>query len=243
MSNLSHNPVPEAAGFIPGRLLFTSAFGRDFGSSTDQAHRVVETLGHLLDRTETHRVIHGTAFFADPNAHAIETRTILYTAFGSQPAITEHLVDRLTNPNTSFELALTADLGEPLPDEPLIHRINLEPHGQNLSQGIIVNGGRLLYLAGQVANNPDGSTEAPNDLARQTQTIYRNIEDILQAGGATLKHIVHETIWVLNMETWLTQGSPVRHTIHNNLFPATSIAQIRALSHPEQMVEIEVIAV
>ena len=107
---------------------------------------------------------------------------------------------------------------------------------------MIVNGGRLLYLAGQVANQADGSLAGVGDLRRQAEKVYENIGHVLHAAGATPASAVKETTWVLDIEAWRQHGTPVRRAFYSGDFPASTLVEIRSLARPEFLVEIEVIA-
>ena len=61
---------------------------------------------------------------------------------------------------------------------------------------MIVNGGRLIYLAGQVANLPDGSVAGVGDWKRQAEQVYANIGNVLQAAGASPAQAVKERLGV-----------------------------------------------
>jgi enamine deaminase RidA (YjgF/YER057c/UK114 family) len=123
-----------------------------------------------------------------------------------------------------------------------LEKFDVETHGLDFYQGVIVNGGRLIYLAGQVANHPDGSVAGVGDLAQQAQKVYANIGHILQAAGATPGSAVKETTWVLNIEAWREHGTPVRRTFYAGDYPASTLVEIPGLARSEFLVEIEVIA-
>jgi enamine deaminase RidA (YjgF/YER057c/UK114 family) len=124
----------------------------------------------------------------------------------------------------------------------LLEKYNAENHGGDFYQGVIVNGGRLLYLAGQVANNPDGSVAGVGDWRRQAERIYENIGHVLRAAGATAASAVKETTWVLSIDSWRQQGAPVRRAFYEGDFPASTLVEIPGLARSEFLVEIEVIA-
>ena len=107
---------------------------------------------------------------------------------------------------------------------------------------MIVNGGRLVYLAGQVANAPDGSVAGVGDWRRQAEKVYENIGHLLQAAGATPATVVKETTWVLSIDAWRQHGPAVRRAFYANDFPASTLVEIPGLARPEFLVEIEVIA-
>ena len=127
--------------------------------------------------------------------------------------------------------------------EPLLEKDNVEDHGLDFYQGVIVNGGRLIYLAGQVANTPDGGAVARvGDWRRQAEQVYANIGHVLRAAGATPASAVKETTWVLDIESWRQHGTAVRRAFYQDDYPASTLVEIQGLARPEFLVEIEVIA-
>src|SRR5262249_61802573 len=112
------------------------------------------------------------------------------------------LARRLADPAMLIEVELVVDLAGSPQGKPLLEKYNVENHGGDFYQGVIVNGGRLLYLAGQVANNPDGSVAGVDDWRRQAEKVYENIGHILRAAGATPASVVKETTWVLSIDSW-----------------------------------------
>ena len=107
-----------------------------------------------------------------------------------------------------IEVELVVDVQGSPQGKPLLEKYNAEDHGGDFYQGVIVNGGRLLYLAGQVANNPDGSVAGVGDLRRQAEKVYENIGHVLRAAGGTAGSAVKETTWVLSIDTWRQQVHP-----------------------------------
>jgi enamine deaminase RidA (YjgF/YER057c/UK114 family) len=102
---------------------------------------------------------------------------------------------RLADPAMLVEVELVVDLAGSPVGKPLLEKFNVESHPGDFYQGVIVNGARLLYLAGQIANNPDGSVAGVGDWRRQAEKIYENIGHVLRAAGATPASAVKETTW------------------------------------------------
>jgi enamine deaminase RidA (YjgF/YER057c/UK114 family) len=117
----------------------------------------------------------------------------------------------------------------------------VEDHGIDYAQGVIVNGGRLIFAAGQVGNRPDGSFEV-DDIGKQVEQAYANIEDILKAGDASPANVVRETMWVRDMEGWHTEGAAVRQRFYGTDFPAATLLGVQKLTDSELLVEIEMVA-
>jgi enamine deaminase RidA (YjgF/YER057c/UK114 family) len=255
---LPERPVERGRGFMPGisvkpsRILFTAGLtGRRAdgsivpGGMSPQAHRAFERLQGVLARAGAtfDDVIKQLVYVTDLDAYNAEGRSERAKFFGTtRPASTGLVVRRLADPAMLIEVELVVDLAAAPGSKPLLEKYNAEEHGGDFYQGVIVNGGRLIYLAGQVANNPDGSVAGVGDLQRQAEKVYDNIDHVLRAARATPASVVKETTWVLSIEAWRQHGAPVRRRFYNSDFPASTLVEIQGLARPEFLVEIEVIA-
>ena len=130
--------------------------------------------------------------------------------------------------------------------EPTIEHLN--PEGMHVNpaftQAVAVSGNvKTIYIGGQNAVSPDGQIVG-DTLAAQTEQIFKNIETVLAAAGATLHDIIKWTIYVVQgqdlapgyavfQQAWGTSAKP----------PAISAAFVAGLAHPAFLVEIEAIAV
>ena len=255
---LAERPVERSRGFMPGvsvnpsRLLFTAGLtGRDAagnlvaGGMAPQAHRTFERLQAILTRAGTRfeSVVKQLVYVTDIDAYnavGLSERAIIFGS--SRTASTGLVVRRLADPTMLIEVEMVVDLPGSPQGQPLLEKFNAENHPGDFYQGVIVNGGRLLYLAGQVANNPDGSVAGVGDWKRQAEKVYENIGHVLRAAGATPASAVKETTWVLDIESWRRNGTPVRRAFYNGDHPASTLVEIPGLARPEFLVEIEVIA-
>lgn len=135
--------------------------------------------------------------------------------------------------------------GEPM--QPTITHVNPEDMHNNpaFTQAVIVEGNtRTIYIGGQNAVAADGQVVGSGDLAAQTEQVFKNLETVLAASGATLHDIVKWTIFVVQgqdigagfgvfQKAWGRSARP----------PAISVAIVAGLANPEFLVEIEAIAV
>ena len=110
--------------------------------------------------------------------------------------------------------------------------------GKRLSDLVIYvppPGGRLVYLAGQVAE------DASEDIAGQTKSVLRQIDRLLDEAGTDKKRILSATIYLADMkdyaamnavwDAWVPQGEP----------PARATVEAR-LANPAYRVEMQVVA-
>lgn len=255
---LAERPVERGRGFMPGvsvnpsRILFTAGLtGRNpegtlvAGGMAPQTHRAFERLQAILAQAGARfgDVVKQLVYVTDIDAYNAAGRAERAKFFGdARPASTGLVVRRLADPAMLVEVELVVDLAGSRDGKPLLEKYNAEKHPGDFSQGVIVNGGRLLYLAGQVANNPDGSVAGVGDWRRQAEKIYENIGHVLRAAGATPASAVKETTWVLEIDAWRQHGAPVRRAFYDGDFPASTLVEIPGLARPEFLAEIEVIA-
>jgi enamine deaminase RidA (YjgF/YER057c/UK114 family) len=255
---LAERPVEKGRGFMPGvsvnpsRVLFTAGLtGRDpdgdliAGGMAPQARRAFERLQGILAyaAADLGAVIKQLVYVPDLEAYNASGRAERAKFFGSaRSASTGLVVRRLADPAMLIEVELVVDVGGPSQGKPLLEKYNAERHPGDFHQGVIVNGGRLLYLAGQVANDPDGSVAGVGDWRRQAEKIYENIGHVLRAAGAAPASAVKETTWVLSIDSWRQHGTPVRRAFYNGDYPASTLVEIPGLARPEFLAEIEVIA-
>ena len=255
---LADRPVESGRGFMPGvtvnpsRILFTAGLtGRDqdgklvAGGMAPQVRRTFERLQPILERAgaKFDDVVKALTYITDLDAYNATGRAERNKFFGrARPASTGLVVRRLADPAMLVEVELVVDVAGAPSGKPLLEKFNVEKHPGDFYQGVIVNGGRLLYLAGQVANNPDGSVAGVGDWRRQAEKVYENIGHVLRAAGATPAGVVKETTWVLSIDSWRQHGAPIRRDVYKSDFPASTLVEIPGLARPEFLVEIEVIA-
>jgi reactive intermediate/imine deaminase len=110
------------------------------------------------------------------------------------------------------------------------------------SHVVEVTGGRLIFLAGQVALDKDGKTVGEGDLRAQTEQVFANIGAGLAAVGADFSSLVKMTTYLTDM----SQVAVLREVRDKYLDaanpPASTAVQVAGLARPEWLVEIEVVA-
>ena len=106
------------------------------------------------------------------------------------------------------------------------------------SQGM--RAGSLVFTAGQIGFRADG-TLAEGDVAAQTRQAIENLRAVLEAGGATLDGVVKTTIFLYDMNDFVTVNG-VYAEYFGGSAPARSTVQVARLPK-DALVEIEAIAV
>jgi enamine deaminase RidA (YjgF/YER057c/UK114 family) len=93
-------------------------------------------------------------------------------------------------------------------------------------------GGRVLFLAGQVAKDRDGQVVGKGDLIAQFRQVCENLKTVVTAAGGQLTDVVKLTIYVLDAGKFKRQGKPigvVYREYFGKHFPAMTLVGVRDL--------------
>jgi len=110
-----------------------------------------------------------------------------------------------------------------------------------LSQGIRI--GDLLLVSGQVGIDGDGELVSVDDFEAQADQAFRNLSNVLEAGGSSLDRVAKVTIFLTDMAANFPKVVELRRKWFTPPYPADTIVEVRSLYRPEVMLEIEAIAV
>ena len=113
---------------------------------------------------------------------------------------------------------------------------------KSYSHVVEVEGGRLLFVSGQVPVNAQRQLTS-RDFREQVERVYDNLETVLRSVGAGFENVVKTTNYLTN----ISQAKVFREVrdarfAHVKTRPASTTLVITALVEPEFLLEIEVIA-
>ena len=118
------------------------------------------------------------------------------------------------------------------------------PTPASYTQVIAATGSRLVFVAGQVADDAQGNLVGPGDLAAQARQVFANIGRSLAAAGAGPEQVTKITIYVVHhLPEYLPAISEARIAVFGDHKPADSLVGVEALAEPEYLIEVEAIAV
>lgn len=125
--------------------------------------------------------------------------------------------------------------------------INPEALGQprGYSNGILFEGGSLLFIAGQVGWDRD-SRIVSDDFAEQFAQSLENVLAVVRRAGGKPENIGRLLIFVTDKAEYATRlrdvGSAYRQLMGKH-FPAMTLVEVSSLLEPHAKVEIEALAV
>lgn len=110
---------------------------------------------------------------------------------------------------------------------------------------ISVQGGRTIYVAGQVSQDINGNVVGKGDLLAQTEQVYKNLGLALAGAGATFADVVKLNVYVVGFQSQqraLLQSVREKYVSKDNP-PASTLVGVQALARADFLVEVEAVAV
>jgi enamine deaminase RidA (YjgF/YER057c/UK114 family) len=109
---------------------------------------------------------------------------------------------------------------------------------------IAATGTRLVFVAGQVADDAQGNLVGPGDLATQARQAFVNVGCCLAATGAGPEQVAKLTIYVVHHRPeYLPDISEARAAVFGDHKPADTLVGVETLAEPGYLIEVEAIAV
>ena len=110
--------------------------------------------------------------------------------------------------------------------------------------------GDFIFVSGTSSRNPDNTIDGASadefgavsiDIVKQTRSVIRNIQDILQSVDADLQNIVELTTFLVNMNDFKLYNETYAEFFDENGPTRTTVA-VHQLPHPHLLIEIKAIA-
>lgn len=108
----------------------------------------------------------------------------------------------------------------------------------------VTDPGRMVFTAGACPLDADGTTVAVGDVAGQARQVMANLATALEAAGAGLPDVLKTTVYVATTDRadLRTAWQVVREAFGDHDAPSTLVG-VTVLGHPDQLVEVEAVAV
>ena len=117
-----------------------------------------------------------------------------------------------------------------------------EPSGHFSQATTIEASGKLVFISGMTARQPDGTIAGIGDIETQTRQVCENIKSAVEAAGGTLGDVCRVDVYVRNMEHF-----DAIHKVRREYFapplPASTMVEVTKMVSPEYLIEINAIAV
>ena len=110
------------------------------------------------------------------------------------------------------------------------------------SQGILAEGGKLLFIAGQTASDKDGAIAGKGDIEAQTHQVFKNLSSVLKEAGGSLDNLVMTTTYITDRK-YREGYNRVRMQYYKKDPPTSTLVIVTGLAHPDYLIEINGVAV
>ena len=117
------------------------------------------------------------------------------------------------------------------------------PAPRGFNHGLLVEGGKLLFVAGQTGLGRDG---VPADLVAQFARALDGVKQVVEEAGGRVEHIARLTIYVTDIETYRQNGKELGaayREVFGRHYPAMTLLEVNSLVDSRLLVEIEAVAV
>ncbi|MGB3471745.1 MAG: RidA family protein [Erythrobacter sp.] len=117
--------------------------------------------------------------------------------------------------------------------------------GFGLNHAIEVRGGeRTLYCSGQTASDENGAPLHPGDLVAQYKTAWQNLVDALASADMTPANLVRLNFYTVDVPGFMEAADQIM-PLHGEAGAqiASTLLGVKALYHPDTLIEIEATAV
>ena len=121
-------------------------------------------------------------------------------------------------------------------------------HKRDLEKGFFyaqaVKAGNTLYISGCVSWDADGNIIGEGDMKAQVAAVYTDLQETLEAHGASFQNVIKETVFTTDMEA-LEANNDIRTKFYEDAGsapPASTWIGCTRLAAPELMLEVECIA-
>jgi len=113
------------------------------------------------------------------------------------------------------------------------------------SHGVVARGSQLLFIAGQIAWNSEGTLVGKGDLGAQYRQIMGNIQAIVEDAGGSMadicKIVNYVTTGLEKADAPYRDLSDVRREFIPSEFPVSSLVVVSSLMDPDALVEVDAI--
>ena len=102
--------------------------------------------------------------------------------------------------------------------------------------------GKLVFVSGILSRNAQGEIVGKGDMAAQIRQVFENIKVALAAAGATMADVVKRQTFTTDIDAYF-ENIEARMAHGGDHLSTSTTVEVRWLSHPDFLIEVEVMAV
>jgi len=116
------------------------------------------------------------------------------------------------------------------------------PPPRGFNHGILVSGGKVLFLSGQDASDGDGRIVAPGDIVKQYEQVLKNLQAVITEAGGQMTDIVKLNMFVTDRRDYkskLRELGRVHKKYFGDYYPAMALFEVSGFFQDENLIELE----
>jgi enamine deaminase RidA (YjgF/YER057c/UK114 family) len=116
--------------------------------------------------------------------------------------------------------------------------------GTGYSHVVVTSPGRLIFIAGQVARDKQGTLVGKGDLKAQTVQVFENLKAALASAGATFNDVVKINWYIRDykQENLIALREVRTMYVNKDNPPASTLIGVAALAQDDYLIEVEAVA-
>jgi 2-iminobutanoate/2-iminopropanoate deaminase len=111
------------------------------------------------------------------------------------------------------------------------------------SPGVITQGGRIVWLAGQTATRDEAGNDISGNFEAQVRTIFSLMDKTLHKAGGSLANLVTMTVFINDPRNGDRFVEMRRDTFKDGNYPGSALITVSNFARPGMLIEIQGIAV
>ena len=116
------------------------------------------------------------------------------------------------------------------------------PQQRGYSLAVVTEGGKTVWLGGQIAVADDSGKSLAGDFEGQVRQIFKLLNATLGRAGGKLSDMVQMTVFITDVR-YGDRLTEIRREIFGDNFPGSALITITALANPDAKIEIQGFAV
>jgi enamine deaminase RidA (YjgF/YER057c/UK114 family) len=111
------------------------------------------------------------------------------------------------------------------------------------SPGVITEGGRIVWVAGQTATRDDAGADISNNFEAQVKQVFSQIDTVLKRAGGSLANVVTMTVFIKESRYGDRFVEMRKDMFQNGNYPGSALVTVTNFARPGIEIEIQAVGV
>jgi enamine deaminase RidA (YjgF/YER057c/UK114 family) len=117
------------------------------------------------------------------------------------------------------------------------------PLSRAFSPGVITDGGRIVWVAGQTATRDNDGKDIANNFEAQAKQVFSQIDQVLKRAGGSLANVVSMTVFIKESRYGDRFVEMRKEMFQNGNYPGSALITVTNFARPGIEIEIQAVGV